>query len=154
MEKPHVIIICADHLRYDVLGKGFTPNIDALAEESSCFENAYCACPLCVPARGSLFTAGLKPEERHDSKTRWLTTEKTYREYLTQNKKPLPGGPRFRSPVPEILSRSHTIFTTCSNADTGRYEPGENYYFDNYFTAEAIRGIREHYCRTEGPGDL
>jgi len=195
MKKPHVIIISADQLRYDVLGKGFTPHIDALAQESICFDQAYCACPLCVPARGSLFTgmcpnttgslinpweqadsqagyvkegitnlytimeqngwdcihsgkqhlftSGTLLEDRPDSKTRFLTTEKTYREYLRQNNKPMPGGPRFRSPVPEILSRTHTIYTTCSNADTGCYEPGEDYYFDGYFAKEAVRGLKE-----------
>ena len=33
MMKPHVVIIMADQLRADVLGKGFTPRIDAIAEE-------------------------------------------------------------------------------------------------------------------------
>ena len=56
MKQPHIIFICADQLRYDVLGKGFTPHIDALSRESFCFDNAYCASPLCVPARGSMFT--------------------------------------------------------------------------------------------------
>ena len=54
--KPHVVIIMADQLRADVLGKGFTPRIDAIAEEGISFENAYTACPLCVPARGAFFT--------------------------------------------------------------------------------------------------
>lgn len=195
MKTPHVIIISADQLRYDVLGKGFTPHIDALAQESISFDNAYCACPLCVPARGSLFTgrypgttgslinpwekadssagyvkegtpnlytlleqngwdclhsgkqhlftAKIPLEERPDSRTRWLATEKTYREYLRQNSKPMPGGPGFRSPVPESLSRKHTIYTTCSNANTGRYEPGEEYYFDSYFARAAVKGLQE-----------
>lgn len=51
--KPHVIIIMADQLRADVLGKGFTPNIDSIAEDGIKFNHAYCSCPLCVPARGS-----------------------------------------------------------------------------------------------------
>ncbi len=195
MHKPHVIIISADQLRYDVLGKGFTPNIDSLGEECVHFDNAYCACPLCAPARGSLFTGlcpnttgclinpwekddapagyvkegipnlyelmeengwdcihsgkqhlftqGILPEDRPRSGTRWLTTEKTYRQYLKEHEMPMPGGPDFRSPVPEILSRTKTIFTTCSNASTGLYEPGEDFYFDGYFTREALRGLRE-----------
>ncbi|MGI6537196.1 MAG: sulfatase [Caldicoprobacterales bacterium] len=55
-KKPHIIIIMADQLRYDVLGKGFTPAIDALAEDSAVFSNAYTASALCVPARGVFFT--------------------------------------------------------------------------------------------------
>ncbi len=56
LSKPHVIIIMADQLRYDVLGQGFTPNIDGLAQESVVFSHAYCASPLCVPSRGAFFT--------------------------------------------------------------------------------------------------
>lgn len=192
MNKPHLIMIAADQLRYDVLGKGWTPHIDALAAESVRFENAYCANPLCVPARGSLFT-GLCPNttgslinpwekadrdagyvkegidnlylmmERggweclHSGKQhlftadggleerpgiKWLATEKTYREYLEANGRRRPGGPSFRSPVPEIRSRKHTISTTCSNANTGCYEEGEAYYFDRYFISEMIKGLK------------
>ena len=54
--KPHVIVIMADQLRADVLGKGLTPNIDSIAEEGAWFNRAYCSCPLCVPSRGCLFT--------------------------------------------------------------------------------------------------
>ncbi len=52
----------ADQLRYDVLGKGFTPNIDSIAADGTAFGRAYCACPLCVPARGS-FLPELIPTE-------------------------------------------------------------------------------------------
>lgn len=58
--KPHVIVIMADQLRFDVLGKGFTPTIDALREESVVFSNTYCASPLCVPSRGA-FYSGMYP---------------------------------------------------------------------------------------------
>ena len=44
--KPHVIVIMADQLRADVLGKGLTPNIDSIAEEGARFNRAYCSCPL------------------------------------------------------------------------------------------------------------
>ncbi len=56
MEQPHVIFLVADQLRYDMLGRGLTPNIDAIAAQSVQMEHAYCASPLCVPARGTLFT--------------------------------------------------------------------------------------------------
>ena len=194
MNHPHVIMIAADQLRYDVLGKGYTPHIDSLSRESICFDNAYCTSPLCVPARGSLFTglcpnstgslinpwekedaehglvksgidnlydimekdgrecihsgkqhlftAGIKLEDRADTGTKWLTTEKTYKEFLKNNKKRMPGGPDFRSPVPEIRERRKTFSTTCSNARTGCYEEGETYYFDRYFTDELIKGLQ------------
>lgn len=193
--KQNLIVISADQLRYDVLGKGYTPNLDMLAGESVCFDQAYCASPLCVPARGSLFTGlcpnstgsrinpwekedgvhgfvrtgidhlygmmerggwdcihsgkqhlfleGEKLENRPDIRIKWLATEQTYREFLKENGKRRPGGPRFRSPVPEMIGRGRTIYTTCSNAETGCYEEGEDFYFDGYFTNEAIKGLRE-----------
>lgn len=57
-----VIVIMADQLRADVLGKGFTPNIDALQKEAVTFNRAYCAAPLCAPSRASFFT-GLYPNK-------------------------------------------------------------------------------------------
>ncbi len=56
MKQPHVIFLVADQLRYDMLGRGLTPNIDAIAAQSVQMNRAYCASPLCVPARGALFT--------------------------------------------------------------------------------------------------
>lgn len=53
--KPHVIIIMADQLRYDALGE-HTPHINQLFQESVIFDHAYCASPLCVPGRGAFFT--------------------------------------------------------------------------------------------------
>lgn len=53
--KPHVIVIMADQLRYDALGP-HSPHINQLLAESIVFDKAYCASPLCVPARGAFFT--------------------------------------------------------------------------------------------------
>ena len=39
-----------------------TPNIDQLAKTGVAFSNAYCANPLCVPSRSSIFT-GRYPHE-------------------------------------------------------------------------------------------
>ena len=33
-----------------------TPNLDRLAEEGAIFESAYTPCPMCAPARASLYT--------------------------------------------------------------------------------------------------
>ena len=177
--KPHVIIIMADQLRYDVLGKGFTPNIDSIAADGTAFGRAYCACPLCVPARGSfftgtypnrngslinpwepadavygdvrpefgnlytmmerdwdsihsgkqhLFTTGGKLEDRVDSGTRWFSTEKSYKEFLKEHGVAMPGGGKFRTKVPEMVDGKATRVSSYSNAETGRYEPGEQYY--------------------------
>ncbi|MCY9660145.1 sulfatase-like hydrolase/transferase [Paenibacillus chondroitinus] len=60
-EKPNVILIMADQLRLDAIG-AHTPNINRLKEEGIVFERAYCASPICVPARGAFFT-GMYPNE-------------------------------------------------------------------------------------------
>lgn len=196
MKKPNCVFITADHLRYDVLGKGYTPNIDRLMGESVTFSNAYCASPLCVPARGSLFTGnypavngsiingwfrpeksysrvkegidnlyhlmermdmecihsgkqhlfveGVPLEEREDSKTKWLTTESGYRQYVKEHGKRMPGGPGFRSQVPEMSQGIYTRMETYSNATTGCYEEGEEFYFDRYFTDLAVAELEQY----------
>lgn len=75
--KPHVVIIMADQLRTDVLGKGFTPRIDAIAKEGVSFEHAYTACPLCVPARGAFFT-GTYPDHNGSLINPWEPADAVY----------------------------------------------------------------------------
>ena len=191
--KPHVIIIMADQLRADVLGKGFTPHIDSIADEGVKFDHAYCSCPLCVPARGSFFTGtypnrngslinpwepadagygevkkeignlyemmetdwesihsgkqhlyteGGKLEKRAGSKTKWISTEESYKEYLKEKGIPLPGGQKFRSRVPEMVNGRVTKVSSYSNPETGCYEAGEAYYFDAFFTEKALEGLK------------
>ena len=60
-EKPNLVYIFADQLRYDVLGymgdkKAVTPNIDKLASEGVYFTNSVSVSPVCAPHRASLFT--------------------------------------------------------------------------------------------------
>ncbi len=59
--KPNLIFILCDQLRFDCLGYAGhplveTPNIDRLAERGVVFETAYCASPVCSPARASWLT--------------------------------------------------------------------------------------------------
>ena len=59
--KPNIIVILTDQQRADTLGcygnpTVRTPNLDALAEDGVRFERAYCATPLCTPARVSIQT--------------------------------------------------------------------------------------------------
>jgi choline-sulfatase len=67
-KKPNVLIIMSDQLSAEStsfnMGTKYlkTPNIDYLAEHGVSFNNAYCANPLCVPSRGSMFT-GRYPHE-------------------------------------------------------------------------------------------
>ncbi len=194
-QRDNLIVIAADQLRYDVLGLGVTPNLDRLMGESVVFDRAYCACPLCAPARGALFTGtypgrngslingwykpekayakvradidnlydmmerldmecihsgkqhlfmeGEPLEKRPESKTRWLTTEQTYKEFLTEHDKRQPGGNRFRTQIPEMNGGAYTQVRNYSNASTGKYEEGYSYYFDGYFTDRAVEALEE-----------
>lgn len=75
--KPHVVIIMADQLRYDALGRGFTPEIDSIGKEGARFERAYTSCPLCVPARGGFFT-GMCPNKNGSLINPWEKADKRY----------------------------------------------------------------------------
>ncbi len=61
MKKPNVLLLMCDQFRGDCLSfDGHpdvkTPYLDTLATQSTYFENAYSACPSCIPARVGLFT--------------------------------------------------------------------------------------------------
>lgn len=195
MKPNNLIILMADQLRFDVLGKGFTPHIDSLAKESVVFDRTYTQCPLCVPARGAFFTGlcpnangslinpwekrdarygdvrkgidnlylmveragwcsihtgkqhlytqGGKLEDRAESPTFFASTEKSYKEFLKANDRRMPGGPRFRTYVPEMVGGKTTKIARYSTPETGRYEEGEPYYFDSYFTKTGIEALRK-----------
>jgi arylsulfatase A-like enzyme len=67
-DKPNILFIMTDELSAESmsfnLGTKYinTPNIDQLAKNGVVFKNAYCANPLCVPSRSSIFT-GRYPHE-------------------------------------------------------------------------------------------
>ncbi len=61
MNKPNLIYVFADQLRYQSVGyngdeKAKTPNIDAFAKESTIMDNAVSGHPVCAPYRASLLT--------------------------------------------------------------------------------------------------
>lgn len=63
--RPNIVWVMCDQLRWDALGctgSGYvhTPNIDALAARGVVLRNAYCASPVCSPARAS-WLSGLYP---------------------------------------------------------------------------------------------
>ena len=67
--KPNILWINCDQLRWDAVGYAGnnviqTPNIDKLAKLGACFENAYCASPVCSPARAS-WISGQYPHSHH-----------------------------------------------------------------------------------------
>ena len=63
--RPNIILIMCDQMRWDAAGFAGsstveTPHLNRLAQNGACFENAYCASPVCSPARASWLT-GLYP---------------------------------------------------------------------------------------------
>lgn len=57
----NLLVIGVDQLRHDVVGPdksvpARTPNMDALISGGMRFDRAYSTCPLCTPARASMFT--------------------------------------------------------------------------------------------------
>ncbi len=79
---PNLIFLMADQLRFDMLGaygdhQCDTPNLDALTEQSTVFEQHHTPCPLCVPARSSLMT-GLYPYQHGATINGWLREERSH----------------------------------------------------------------------------
>ncbi|MWV47026.1 sulfatase-like hydrolase/transferase [Paenibacillus sp. HJL G12] len=58
--KKHIWLITTDQMRADAQGfenaAVITPHLDALADEGTVFNRAYCASPVCTPSRASIFT--------------------------------------------------------------------------------------------------
>ena len=64
-KRPNVLLIITDQQRYDTLHCGGeeaieTPHIDWLAQRGVRFTRAFCATPICSPARASLLS-GMYP---------------------------------------------------------------------------------------------
>ncbi len=61
MNRPNILLLCADMAGAADFGcygsvSDITPNIDGLAAAGVLFEQAYCPCPPCIPARVSLMS--------------------------------------------------------------------------------------------------
>jgi arylsulfatase A-like enzyme len=60
--RPNIILINSDQFRWDCIGAAglnpmhLTPNLDQMAARGVLFRNAFCAQPVCAPARGSILT--------------------------------------------------------------------------------------------------
>lgn len=61
MEKPNIVFLMTDQMRGDCMGIAGhpdvkTPYLDSLAAKGVLFDNAFSACPSCVPARAAIHT--------------------------------------------------------------------------------------------------
>ncbi len=66
MNRPNVLLICADHWGGRFIGKlghpdVLTPTLDRLIENGIAFGNAYTATPSCIPARREIMTGAHSP---------------------------------------------------------------------------------------------
>ena len=64
-KKPNILLIMTDEQKFDAISglsqiPDLTPNLRKLAEDGTCFSNAYTPSPVCGPARAAIFT-GLYP---------------------------------------------------------------------------------------------
>jgi arylsulfatase A-like enzyme len=131
-DKPNIIFILADDLGIDGVGcygsdtyKKQTPNIDALAESGTRFENCY-ATPLCGPSRCMLMTG------RYPFRTGGITNM-SWRQ----------GGPGAKSkdeyPIARLLKENG--YATCQ---TGKWrqigETPKDWGFDEYCTDDTASG--------------
>jgi arylsulfatase A-like enzyme/Flp pilus assembly protein TadD len=57
--RPNIVLITVDTLRADRLGRGFTPEMDAIAASGRRFENARTTVPLTLPAHVTIMTGTL-----------------------------------------------------------------------------------------------
>ncbi len=80
MNRPNIIILNPDEMRFDAMGHAGnpaarTPALDRFAgEEAVSFSRAYCQNPVCVPSRCSFFT-GLYPHTRGHRTMQYLLHE-------------------------------------------------------------------------------
>jgi arylsulfatase A-like enzyme len=123
--RPNLLVILTNQQRHDTVpGRGqaamSTPALRALAEESFAFTRAWCAQPLCSPARASLLT-GRWP---HEHGTRFnnqplAATERTLAEYLPAEYRRAWMG---KWHLGDELRAQHGFDTWCSIED-GLYRP-------------------------------
>ena len=68
-ERPNVLLILVDDMRFDAMSNAGhpylkTPNLDQLAADGVVFDRAYVTSPLCGPSRASIFTGNLPSRHR------------------------------------------------------------------------------------------
>jgi len=91
MSKPNILLFMVDQLTSFVLNSYSgsvckTPNIDALAERGTVFENTYCPYPLCAPSRFGMMSGRLPSRiGAYDNGCTLPATERLLHLYIGQN---------------------------------------------------------------------
>ncbi len=88
MSRPNILIIMVDQLNGTLFPDGpapflHTPHLDALAAQSTRFQNAYCASPLCAPSRAAFMSGQLASRTRvYDNAAEFPSAIPTYAHHL------------------------------------------------------------------------
>ena len=88
--RPNIVLVMCDQMRWDAAGFAGssvvqTPHLDRLSEGGVCFENAYCASPVCSPARASWLT-GCYPHAHLQLRNYGPKRGKDWGSYLPQDR--------------------------------------------------------------------
>lgn len=89
-----------------------------------------------------LLTEGEALEHRSENKTLWAATDEIYFKYLADSGKRKPGGPKFRTLVPEMREGHFTKAVSYSTPATGCYEPGYESFYDGFYTEEGLKALK------------
>ena len=86
-ERPNIVVILIDDLRWDALGCtgsfiDATPEIDALAARGLVFDNAFVPISLCSPSRAAILT-GLRPRDTDVLHNRWTELDPALRSNIS-----------------------------------------------------------------------
>ncbi len=122
---PNVLFIAVDDLRPELgcygAGHIHSPNIDALAQRSTLFENAYCNIPVCGASRASIMT-GLRP------------TLHRFKSYLTRADEDAPG----ITTLPALFKANG--YTTISNGKVYHNPEDSREGWDEVWRPSALSG--------------
>lgn len=94
---PNLLFIMTDQQRFDALSYAgntilYTPNMDRIAREGACFENAHTQCAVCGPARAAMLTGRtvanngvISNKKAYLPRNSGIMPMKTYDEILAEN---------------------------------------------------------------------
>lgn len=139
---PNVIIIMTDQQSYNMVtahGNDWvsTPNIDRIARNGVSFSNSYCANPVSVPSRFSLFTGMYGSKYNITENSCDDINESDIRELLSSNAM----GNLFKQAGYETVYGGKVHLPCSALKGTSKFAPPQGYGFDNYITKDEREGL-------------
>src|SRR6476660_3266624 len=85
-ERPNIVFLLADDMRWDMMGYAGnpiiqTPHLDALAKDGVRFENAFVTTAICAASRASILTGLYERTHRYTFGTKPITAEQVGMSY-------------------------------------------------------------------------